>query len=319
MAFSFFDQPVLNSPYEPPTRHHALDPDGQPLDRPPVAGRRRSELITPVPKARKKQGRSSQGSLRLSDAQGLSTEDQEYNPTPIINEIRGLHRLAGARCSTRADWGVTPVDATAADNTGGATAIGTEPRPFFCQVEAVETVDLADRGRLRPAIAIRARQVIRQHLQGANEQANPDLFAHRAEDGDRQRQDDRHGHADRVADRQRRAHAGQRATSAVASCSSRPASPSRIACASCSPTIPTATIGSRELVPADMLPGHRPKPRSSSPTTTRSSGGRRWRSARSGARCCKAAMRRPTRSRTEGQMLQRVAKRPARRSRTSSC
>src|SRR5215213_7641739 len=53
MAPSFFDQPILNSPYEAPSRHHALDDDGQPLDLPPVDGRRRSKLITPVPKPKK--------------------------------------------------------------------------------------------------------------------------------------------------------------------------------------------------------------------------------------------------------------------------
>jgi hypothetical protein len=38
MPPSFFEQPVLNSPYLMPTRHHALDKDGQPLDAPPTAG-----------------------------------------------------------------------------------------------------------------------------------------------------------------------------------------------------------------------------------------------------------------------------------------
>ena len=90
MNATFFEQPILNSPYEPPTRHHALDPDGQPLDQPPVDGRRRSELITPVPKPRKQQKKSGkdQGSFVLSDKEGLSSVEQEYNPTPIINEIR---------------------------------------------------------------------------------------------------------------------------------------------------------------------------------------------------------------------------------------
>ena len=32
MAPSFFDQPILNTPYDPPAWHHALDADGQPLD-----------------------------------------------------------------------------------------------------------------------------------------------------------------------------------------------------------------------------------------------------------------------------------------------
>ena len=47
MAETFFEQPILNSPYEVPTRHHDLDEDGQPTDGPPREGWCRSELITP--------------------------------------------------------------------------------------------------------------------------------------------------------------------------------------------------------------------------------------------------------------------------------
>jgi hypothetical protein len=57
MTESFFERPILNSPYKVPALHHALDKDGQPLDLPPVQGRRRSELITPVPKPRKKKSK----------------------------------------------------------------------------------------------------------------------------------------------------------------------------------------------------------------------------------------------------------------------
>ncbi len=88
MKSSFYDQPILNSPYKPPSRHHALDDDGQPLDEPPRDGRRLSKLITPVPRARKKQGKSQQGAFVMPDANDLSTDDQEYNPTWVINEIR---------------------------------------------------------------------------------------------------------------------------------------------------------------------------------------------------------------------------------------
>jgi len=78
---TFFEQPILNSPYGTPTRHHALDKDGQPLDQPPVDGRRRSELITPVPKPRKQQKKAGadQTSFVLSGPEGLSTIEQEYN------------------------------------------------------------------------------------------------------------------------------------------------------------------------------------------------------------------------------------------------
>jgi type III restriction enzyme len=88
MTESFFERPILNSPYEVPRRHHALDRDGQPLDEPPVEGRRRSELITPVPKPRKRKSKPEQEGFVFGDSEGLSSVEQEYNPTPIINEIR---------------------------------------------------------------------------------------------------------------------------------------------------------------------------------------------------------------------------------------
>jgi type III restriction enzyme len=169
MSSGFFDQPILNSPYELPTRHHALDGEGQPLDLPPVAGRRRSELITPVPKARKKQGKGEQASFVLSDPNGLSTAEQEYNPTPIINEIRTY--VANWRALRNpVDWGVTP--ATQRLLTHWRQHPFQTVRPFFCQVEAVETaIWLTEVARRE-----RRYEKFRKHLQGANEQANPDLF-----------------------------------------------------------------------------------------------------------------------------------------------
>jgi type III restriction enzyme len=35
-ASSFFEQPILNSPYEEPTRYHPLDAEGQPLNETPA-------------------------------------------------------------------------------------------------------------------------------------------------------------------------------------------------------------------------------------------------------------------------------------------
>jgi type III restriction enzyme len=49
---AFFDKPILNSPYAEPREHWELDKDGLPTDR--IAQRRRlSELLTPIPKAKK--------------------------------------------------------------------------------------------------------------------------------------------------------------------------------------------------------------------------------------------------------------------------
>jgi type III restriction enzyme len=79
MAESFFERPILNSPYEIPKLHHALDEDGQPLEQPPVGGRRRSELITPVPKPRKRKSKEKgkQDRFVFGDHEGLSSSAQE--------------------------------------------------------------------------------------------------------------------------------------------------------------------------------------------------------------------------------------------------
>ncbi len=169
MAESFFERPILNSPYEPPRLHHALDKDGQPLDLPPVQGRRRSELITPVPKPRKKKNKAEQGKLLFGDDDGLTTAEQEYNPTPIINEIRS-HVASWRELPNPADWSVTP--ATVRLLTHWRHHNFESVRPFFCQVEAVETVIwLTEVARQQKRYA-----KFWEHIKGANEQSNPELM-----------------------------------------------------------------------------------------------------------------------------------------------
>ncbi len=166
----FFEQPILNSPYKEPTRHHPLDAEGQPLDDPPRDGRRKSELITPVPKPRKRKGKTSkdQRSLDLHGDDGLSSEEQEYNPTPIINEIRS--HVGTWRKLAPAAWGVTP--ATARLLTYWRSHEFQGVRPFFCQVEAVETVIWLT----EVAKSKKQYSHIWEHILGANEQANPELL-----------------------------------------------------------------------------------------------------------------------------------------------
>ncbi len=166
MPASFFEHPILNSPYEAPSRHHALDADGQPLDLDPVEGRRESRFITPVPKPRKR--RREQRSFTFEDEKGLSSEEQQYNPTPIINEIR-QHVASWRTLPNAADWGVTPTTARLLEhwrryNFGSV-------RPFFCQIEAIETAIWLTE------VARREKRYARfwAHIQGANEQANPEL------------------------------------------------------------------------------------------------------------------------------------------------
>src|SRR6476659_5553079 len=82
----FFDRPILNSPYGFPGRHWELV-DGQPTNR-IIGARRRSDLVTPVPKPKKRRRGREQPGLVFEDAAGLSSDDQEFNPRPIINEVR---------------------------------------------------------------------------------------------------------------------------------------------------------------------------------------------------------------------------------------
>lgn len=168
---TFYDRPILNSPYDEPTLHHALDDEGQPTDQPPVSGRRRSELITPVPKPRKRRGNASakQTSLDFPSADGISSEEQEYNPTPIINEIRS--RVADWRkLPSQSDWGVTTATARLLKHWRHYDFQGI--RPFFCQIEAVETIIwLTEVARTQ-----KTHKRFWDHIQGANEQANPNLI-----------------------------------------------------------------------------------------------------------------------------------------------
>ena len=136
MSETFFERPILNSPYEYPRRHWELDEDGQPTNR-VIEIRRRSDLITPVPKPKKRrQGRGNQAQMIFGDDTGLSSEEQEYNPTPIINEVR-TYVEEWRRLPNPDQWLVTPETARLLTHWRHHTFEGI--RPFFCQIEAVET------------------------------------------------------------------------------------------------------------------------------------------------------------------------------------
>jgi type III restriction enzyme len=158
----FFERPILNSPYEYPSRHWELI-DGQPTQR--VMERRRpAEYITPIPKPKKKKVPAAQARMVFADGSGLSTAAQEYDPTPLINELRrhvGQWRLSYA--------GVTPETARLLDHWRHHQFASF--RPFFCQVEAVETAIWLT--EVAPSTAA-GRQFV-EHLESANQNANPDL------------------------------------------------------------------------------------------------------------------------------------------------
>ncbi|MGD9476781.1 BPTD_3080 family restriction endonuclease [Shinella sp. G-2] len=167
MTKPFYAEPILNSPYEVPTRHHALSESGEPLNSPPIEGRRRSKYVAPVPKSRKvKADGKKQASLDLDQALDGGSR---YNPTPIINEIRG-HISTWRSIPNPNDWGVTPVTQRLLQHWRSDTYSG--PRPFYCQVEAVETaIWLAEVARKNRQYAH-----IFRHLEEANQDANPEIF-----------------------------------------------------------------------------------------------------------------------------------------------
>ena len=88
MSNPFFDHPILNSPYARPGRHWELDEHGQPTQK-TIDTRRRAEFITPIPKPKKRKKAAGHGTLIFDEGMGLSTKEQQYDPTSIINEVRG--------------------------------------------------------------------------------------------------------------------------------------------------------------------------------------------------------------------------------------
>jgi type III restriction enzyme len=164
----FFDHPILNSPYAYPGRHWELD-DGQPTNR-ILPTRRRSELITPVPKPKKRRKSKDQAEMVLDGGDGLSSEEQEYNPTPIINEVRN-HVKSWRALPNPEQWLVTPETARLLAHWRHHQFSGV--RPFFCQVEAAETaIWLTEVAPKKDARGVK----FWDHLKRANAQSNPELF-----------------------------------------------------------------------------------------------------------------------------------------------
>jgi type III restriction enzyme len=131
----FFDRPVLNSPYEYPLRHWELDDTGQPTQQ-IIESRRRAAFITPIPKPKKHKKAAAQEAFVFDEGKGLSTKEQEYDPTSIINEMR--HYVGAWRSlPSPSQWQVTPETARLLQHWRHHTF--SSVRPFFCRVEAVET------------------------------------------------------------------------------------------------------------------------------------------------------------------------------------
>jgi type III restriction enzyme len=168
MADQFFEKPILNSPYACPARHWELDEHGQPTQR-ILESRRVAQFITAVPRPKKLKKRTGQQGLAFDEGDGLSTAQQAYDPTPVINELRGrVDEWRGI--SNPSSWGVTPETARLLQHWRDHEFTGV--RPFFCQIEAVETAiwltEVAPNDRHGKRFL--------EHLKNANNDANPELM-----------------------------------------------------------------------------------------------------------------------------------------------
>jgi len=135
MPESFFEHPILNSPYEYPRRHWELDGEGQPTQR-IIEDRRDADFITPIPKAKKRKGKTDQQEMVMDEGSGLSTDQQQYTKTNVNSLRKRVDEWR--RIPNPSDWKVTPETARLLQHWRHFDYQGI--RPFFCQVEAVETL-----------------------------------------------------------------------------------------------------------------------------------------------------------------------------------
>ena len=163
----FFDHPVLNSPYEMPKRHWELDENGQPTQK-VIQARRPAEFITPIPKPKKRKKPASQAQIIFDEGKGLSSEKQQYDPTSVINRVR--QQVDIWRTLPQGSWQVTPETARLLEHWRSHPF--SSLRPFFCQVEAMETLIWLT--EVAP-LSKDGKQLL-EHLAAANREANPQLM-----------------------------------------------------------------------------------------------------------------------------------------------
>lgn len=168
MSDLFFEKPILNSPYEYPIRHWELDKQGQPTQK-IIELRRRAQYVTPIPKPKKRKAPSDkQQEIVFEDAAGLSTKKQQFDTESNINEIRS--QVDRWRALPVSQWQVTPETARLLQHWRHHQF--SDARPFFCQLEAVETAIWLSEVAPLSATGKRLLSV----LASANEAYNPGLM-----------------------------------------------------------------------------------------------------------------------------------------------
>jgi type III restriction enzyme len=149
-------------------RHWELDAQGQPTQK-IAERRRRAEVITPIPKPKKRWAATDQPEMVFDEGKGLSAAKQQYDPTSIINELR-QQVDQWRELPNPNQWQVTPETARLLEHWRHHKFSGV--RPFFCQIEAAETAIWLTEVAAHTASGKR----ILEHLAAANKEANPELM-----------------------------------------------------------------------------------------------------------------------------------------------
>jgi len=162
----FFTQPILNSPYALPTRHWELDDKGQPTQQ-IVESRRAARFISPIPKPRR--APNEQSTLALDEVENLADDGQRYRHSELINAVR--REVDAWRALPPSQWRVTPETARLLEHWRNHRFA--DVRPFFCQIEAVETAIWLT--EVAPQLGKKGDAFL-NHLAQANTDANPGLL-----------------------------------------------------------------------------------------------------------------------------------------------
>jgi len=170
MNDDFFSTPILNSPYEYPSWHWKLDETGQPTQE-KINSRRRAEFISPIPQPKKQKAQGvGQSSIIFDEVKDISTPGQDYFYAEIINGVRDeVDRWRNLK--NPKDWHVTLETEQLLIHWRKFRF--SDIRPFFCQIEAVETAIWLT--EVAPRLGARGKKYI-DHIKNVNNDANPDLI-----------------------------------------------------------------------------------------------------------------------------------------------
>jgi len=165
MSQQFFESPILNSPYNIPNQYWELDKTGQPTNQ-IINSRRSADFISPIPKPKKRKAVQ----LELFADKNISTDSQQYQMSLFINSIR--EKVSEWRQIPNSDaWRVSPETARLLQHWRHYEFHGV--KPFFCQLEAVETaIWLAE---VAPNMGKQGQNFLNTITQ-ANLDANPELW-----------------------------------------------------------------------------------------------------------------------------------------------